>query len=407
MNYPSQVRVIEKPPSSTWFQDGGVEPSADNPLTGIEEKDAEDKIFYRQKWYDPNLARFEDPPTLPAGIEARRKSELGFCEGCYRTAIEDNRFDPVPGTPVVVVASSAAGGVGEVVEDTDVDRLVEYESIDFNKETYAPGDCVYVLPTVYDYVIPAKKPDVRKWAKNAKEKDPAKYPEYYRKSEFSSAYRKGANDTCPPPYRVARILKIFRKKSGGGDDGGGSGRKRLVDDNPIYEVSVRKFYRPEDTHVDAAEALRFDLNCLFWSDEETTIEVGDLEGKCFVRYFDPWTSKAARDDYFLSAPDRFYFQKTYDSLARRFCGAPMAFLAPKSAIPKCEPAADGEKKLMVVVEKLDRGEVEDVVLSPVPTPPKTQERLRCGYLGGKARLKKKKRSLDFALLVNFLFLSAT
>ena len=37
--------------------------------------------------------------------------------------------------------------------------------------------------------------------------------------------------------------------------------------------------------------------------------VDDLRGKCFVRYFDPWMSKVDRDDYFLSASDRFYLLK--------------------------------------------------------------------------------------------------
>ena len=175
-------------------------------------------------------------------------------------------------------------------------------------------------------------------------------------------------------------------------DGGSAGKRRNgggggVLTDPSYEILVRKFYRPEDTHLDEAETRDFDLNCLFWTDEETTVRIEDVRGKCFVRYFDPWTSKAVRDEYFLSAPDRFYFQKSYNSLARRFCGAPMEFLAPKSAIPKCEVVVDGgdgnsqrniKRELMVVVEKLNRGEMEDVRLTPVPDVPKMDKLLRFG-----------------------------
>ena len=360
------MTVIRKMPSSTWFQDGGLHPSLDDPLASIDEKDAKDRIFYCQKWYDPNSARFEDPPPLPEDVKERKASEIDFCEGCYWTEIEDNRLEPVPG----LVAPRKEEDI-----HNDDDDVVEFQSIVYDKETYVPGDCVYVLPTVYDYVIPAKKPEFKKVVK--KDRDPATYTEYYRKTEFSSDYIKGSNEACPPPFRVARIIKISLKMGGNSEDsdeeGRGSRSKRRQ--QSFYEILLRKFYRPEDTHLEAEETKKFDFNCLFWSDEETSIGVEELQGKCFVRYFDPWTSQAVRDEYFQTAPDRFYFQKSYDSLARRFCAAPMEFLAPKSAIPSCPPDAE-EKELMVVVEKLDRGEVEDVRLSAVPPAPEKCRPLR-------------------------------
>ena len=327
-----------------------------------------------------------------------------------------------------MTTSSKTGSNEEAkIKGDDDEDLEEFESIFYDKETYRPGDCVYILPTVYDYVIPSKnKPEMTKKAKHgsaiAAAKDPVKYPEYYRKIEFSSDYIKGSNEQCPPPYRVARILKIYRRYEGGSDvdsdsDGGSAGKRRngggggnCFLTKPSYKILVRKFYRPEDTHLEETETREFDLNCLFWTDEETTVRIEDVRGKCFVRYFDPWTSKAVRDEYFLSAPDRFYFQKSYNSLARRFCGAPMEFLAPKSAIPKCEVVVDGgddggggggegggggdggsgggvsdgnsqrniKRELMVVVEKLNRGEMEDVRLTPVPDVPKMDKPLRFG-----------------------------
>ena len=55
------------------------------------------------------------------------------------------------------------------------------------------------------------------------------YPEAYRKSE----YVKGSNETCPEPFRIARIEQIFCRKSA---------NTKLVNVSEL-KIKVRKFYR--------------------------------------------------------------------------------------------------------------------------------------------------------------------
>jgi DNA (cytosine-5)-methyltransferase 1 len=71
-----------------------------------------------------------------------------------------------------------------------------------------------------------------------------------------------------------------------------------------------------------------DLNLLFWSREETLIEATDIQGQCYVKYIDQ-TENKTKDETFLGAPDRFYFQKSYDPWEEDFCSAPKKFLKPK------------------------------------------------------------------------------
>jgi DNA (cytosine-5)-methyltransferase 1 len=179
--------VIIKRPSPTWFMQGGANPNDDDPFMS-DQKAGKDRIFYCQKWYDPNLARFEDPLTLPVGVE----KGFDFCEGCYWTDLEDNRFDP------------AVGSVKAEKEEVTL-----YESVTINSIAYKPGDCIYVLPSVYDYLIERK---VGRKSCEATTRDPVMFPEYYRKGY--TKYIKGSNELCPPPYRVARILEIYTEKVG-------------------------------------------------------------------------------------------------------------------------------------------------------------------------------------------------
>lgn len=55
------------------------------------------------------------------------------------------------------------------------------------------------------------------------------YPEAYRKTE----YVKGSNETCPEPFRIARIEQILCKKSA---------NSKLVNVSEL-KIRVRKFYR--------------------------------------------------------------------------------------------------------------------------------------------------------------------
>ena len=71
----SKVKVIEKPAPSDWFTLGGEE----DPSHPVKEDDG--KTYFYQKFYEPELARFEDPPTpedIPEHLSHR------FCFSCHR-----------------------------------------------------------------------------------------------------------------------------------------------------------------------------------------------------------------------------------------------------------------------------------------------------------------------------------
>ena len=71
------MQVIHKEPSPDWFNLGGIDdPESDNVITNDD-----GKTFFYQKWYDPDVARFIDPPQTkrPKGTPRHR-----FCASCVR-----------------------------------------------------------------------------------------------------------------------------------------------------------------------------------------------------------------------------------------------------------------------------------------------------------------------------------
>lgn len=69
--------VIYKAPSPDWSMLGGI----DDPETDHVIKEDDGKTFFYQKWYDPDLARFEDYELLsrPDDVPAHR-----FCSCCLK-----------------------------------------------------------------------------------------------------------------------------------------------------------------------------------------------------------------------------------------------------------------------------------------------------------------------------------
>ena len=71
----SKVKVMEKPVPSNWFMLGGEEEA----MRPFAEDDG--KTYYYQKFYDPELARFEDPPAqeeIPEHLTEK------YCWSCQR-----------------------------------------------------------------------------------------------------------------------------------------------------------------------------------------------------------------------------------------------------------------------------------------------------------------------------------
>ena len=104
----------------------------------------------------------------------------------------------------------------------------------FNK-----GDFIMIEDETLRYLVPKKEPqEFRK-----KKKDPALYPEDWRKPDV---YKGDHIDTFDP-FQVVSRLEEVRERDG--------------------YVRVRKLYRPHDTHMSVREARGKAYTKLYWSEE--------------------------------------------------------------------------------------------------------------------------------------------
>lgn len=270
-----KVNLEYRPPPANWAKLGGVE--------GPNEHQEEDgRNFFYQKWYDRNTARFEDPPpyTLP---EDQMDSPCPlYCLSCVR--LKAKEAAPTPGNPL-------PSGKDE--------SRVEYSSFTFKNDTYHIGDGVYLSPDTYSFPVKAKPAPPKK--QKEVQVDEAKYTEYYRKM---SEYVKGSNMDLPQPFQIGRIKQIVAKSALGKQD-----KTELM-------LKLNMFYRPDDTHKGPTASAQADLNLLYWSDEEVTVEAHCIHGRCTVVYGENIAGDL--DEYFLGATDRFYFMEAYNSTTKEF-----------------------------------------------------------------------------------------
>lgn len=76
------------------------------------------------------------------------------------------------------------------------------------------------------------------------------------------------------------------------------------------------FPRPENTHKGAKAGYHTDINRLYWSDEEVTVDMSEVQGRCRVEYGEDLVESL--QDYSNGGPDRFYFMEVGTFLTRRF-----------------------------------------------------------------------------------------
>nr|XP_054770266.1 DNA (cytosine-5)-methyltransferase PliMCI-like [Lytechinus pictus] len=265
--------VIHKAPSSDWFMLGGI----DDPETDRVIKEDDGKTFYYQKWYDPELARFEDYEVLtrPDDVPAHR-----FCSCCLKLERIQEKEKPSPGAKL---------------EDDDDSTKIMYSSCHFKGNEFKLGDGVYLLPEAFSFNI--KQKPITKKPLSKKDVDEDLYPENYRKS---SEYVKGSNLECPEPFRIGKIIAIYTNTK----------------NNSTVKLRVSKMYRPEDTHKGRTAAYQADLNILYWSEEEAVVELGDVQGKCSVVCAEDLNESV--DEYSAGGPHKFYFREAYDSKSKEF-----------------------------------------------------------------------------------------
>lgn len=63
--------------------------------------------------------------------------------------------------------------------------------------------------------------------------------------------------------------------------------------------------RPENTHKGLKAGYHTDINQLYWSDEEATVDVTEVQGRCRVEYGEDLIETV--QDFSAGGPDRFYF----------------------------------------------------------------------------------------------------
>ncbi|KAK0063574.1 DNA (cytosine-5)-methyltransferase 1 [Biomphalaria pfeifferi] len=271
----NKVTVIQKTVPIDWNMKGGI----DNPDEDSVVKEDDGKSFYYQKFYDPEFGRFEDPPVLKCA-----EGQI-VCSCCERVELHKKLMETSLGTKAEV--------------DNAQFGYTYYSSVSKDGDTYKVGDCCYLDPEAFIFSI--KHPKVAPRTTKDKHIDEDIYPEAYRKSE----YVKGSNDDCPEPLRVARIVEIFVKQD-----------KNKQTDVQDVKIKVNKFYRIENTHKGQQAVYHSDLNKLYWSDEQVTVTISYIRGKCTVMYQENLLESL--DDYFLGTSDRFYFNESYNSQSREF-----------------------------------------------------------------------------------------
>lgn len=118
-----------------------------------------------------------------------------------------------------------------------------------------------------------------------------------------------------------------------------------------YTLNGAGFYisvspsRPENTHKGVKSSYHTDINQLYWSDEEVTVDMTEVLGRCQVEYGEDLTESV--QEYSSGGPDRFYFLEVHLLLhlcLRRSC----ALTADASAILTSFPLAGLQRQ----VEKL-------------------------------------------------------
>uniref|UniRef100_A0A6Q2Z553 DNA (cytosine-5)-methyltransferase n=1 Tax=Esox lucius TaxID=8010 RepID=A0A6Q2Z553_ESOLU len=270
-----KVNVMYKAPSNNWFMEGGMV----DDIKVI--NDDNGKNFFYQLWYEGDCARFETPPTFNPPEDCQYK----FCASCVRAEEREEMATP---------------RVLEPIEDEDHDSKAFYALACLKGEQFRVGDGVYLPPDAFNFSVKAASPVKRSHRKD--DVDEELYPEYYRKH---SDYIKGSNLDAPEPFRVGRIKEIFcsRRSNGKAD---------------MSEVKLRlyKFYRPENTHKGAKAGYHTDINMLYWSDEEVTVSMSDVLGRCRVEYGEDLNETV--QDYSSGGPDRFYFLEAYNAKSKSF-----------------------------------------------------------------------------------------
>ncbi|KAL1416043.1 hypothetical protein MTO96_028381 [Rhipicephalus appendiculatus] len=219
----------------------------------------EDGFFY-SKMYLPALGRFEDVPELTRSEDSPWEYE---CYSCLRKWREKK---------------TNSCRYGEMLSE-EKNGKVHYSSVKWQKDNYSVGDCIFLKPGALDH-HPSKK-------------------------QASSKSMDVSNGKGHEPFQVACILSIVATKTSKNQN--------------TATFRVRKFYRPEDTHLDKDACRKEGLNVLYYTKEEADVCLRDVCGKAKVVF-----SKHNRLDCpgIWAVGDVFMFSKMYNSISKKFFDVP-------------------------------------------------------------------------------------
>ncbi|OXU18829.1 hypothetical protein TSAR_015341 [Trichomalopsis sarcophagae] len=272
-------------------------------------------ILFYQKRYDHVAARFED--LLPE-LNPPKGAEHCFCSTCARDILSKmNR------TPQLL----------EILDDTD-DKRIKYGIIRYLNEEFRVGSAVYLKPTTFTFEFPNMNQDTSRGQKR-EIVDEEKYPEAYRK--FNDRV-KGSNVDTPEPFDIGYITSIYS-----------TSKSKLLAGVNAY-VTVKKMYRPENTHRGESLKKKSDMNMLYWSDEECDVRLNCIVGKCYIAYSENLNQSI--EEWSASGPHRFYFSEAYDLNNEEYTEPPAHACNVNKSFKKDVKAKSKSKKVETIIEDI-------------------------------------------------------
>ena len=270
----------------------------------IKDDDSDDKIFFCQKWYDQEHARFLDFDSLDSVDVVIKENFSSEGKDDNKENVETMEVDESHNPKLIHPDSCCPSCVkvtgrklseipilSEKLTPEDVDQvqnkegnlfgLISSKNKTFFKElkyrafNLKVGDCAYFDPDSFQFSIKQAKAQTNLQSKSTGLFGESTYTEIYRKTD----YIKGSNEEVPEPFRVAQVLAIYVKTNVFGSD------KTFDPKAEDVRFVARKFYRPENTHKGSAASCTVDLNLLYWSEENVVVSLQDFQGKCDVSKF--------------------------------------------------------------------------------------------------------------------------
>ncbi|XP_025996917.1 DNA (cytosine-5)-methyltransferase PliMCI isoform X2 [Solenopsis invicta] len=306
----SKATVIHRKILDNWAELGNTD--MDNNI-----RDTNSKTFFYQKKYDPDSARFEDPPPDPEcpGEHISHR----FCSSCMQLAI---------------VTQNNIPKVCNLIEKRSSKEVI-YEFVKYKNEEYRVGTAVFLHPDALKFKYKRKYQESKQL--NIKDVNEDMYPELYRKLDD-----KQRESNTPEPFHIGYINTIYATTT-----------DLLALPSDIF-IKVNKMYRPENTHRDLALMEQSDINMVYWSNEECTVNISMVMGKCYLAYFKNMSESI--EEWSMGGPDRFYFTESYNPKEMTFDEPPHDIIN-MSKFGKGKGKGKGKSKSAMKVEETEKKQI--------------------------------------------------